>query len=113
MELCANYLGQISVGDGDELAAQNFCPMESHQFYYSALRSVPENQAHFPLRSTSRRHYHQRSHYVISQPITKIILVGNPGICQYHYVEATNIHRLGGPRDPGAPSIVYVEGPEG
>ena len=87
--------------------------MVAHQIYAPSLELLPDDYAHSSLNSASRLHNHRLAHCVISHNDTTIILVGDIGLCQYHYVDAANLHCPDGMSNPVAQVGMDVEGPYG
>ena len=85
-------------------------PVEECQRYSPSLGLVPDDQAHSPLRAVHCCCDYQRSQHVVSQTYTKISLVGDIGLHQYHQVKAANLYY---PYDLRKPISLAVEGPKG
>ena len=98
---------------GDNLAAHHVQPMEARQLHDTALGLVSYNQAQSPLRATISRGGHRRIQHVLSQPVAEIILVGDLCLCKKNDIKAAKLYSPDGLRDPEAPAVADVEGPEG
>ena len=70
--------------------------MEACRIYALSLWSVPNDQAHSPLQSSSNLHDSHQSHHVFTQSVAAIGLVGNLGIHHDHEFKASDLYHMDG-----------------
>ena len=87
--------------------------MKARRLNAPSFWSVLYNQYHSRLRSISLYVGHWKAYQVITQPVVTLRMFGDLGIRQDHDVEATNLYRPDGLRDPKSPSVAEVESPNG
>ena len=96
---------------GDQLAEKNghpdrtskICPVLLYVVSMDVLSLYPSGGNH--------RSYQWR--VLLTQPVVTLRMFGDLGIRQDHDVEATNLYRPDGLRDPKSPSVAEVESPNG
>ena len=107
--VCSDERGPF---DGDDLIDHHVCPAKARQIKDTALRSLPENHTHYLLFISIRCQDRLQAQHLVSHTVVTIHLVGDLGLCQNHYVEATNPFCLDGLCDTGSPDIMDVVVPE-